>query len=118
MRVLVVEPEKHPYVKEIDSGLNSLQAEVDGMIEAIYPFDDPIAIVCNEEGKLNGLLTNRALWDEDGTVYDVVVGTFLVVGLTDDDFGSLSDELLEKYKKMFYHPEYFLNIGGELVVIR
>jgi len=118
MRVLVVEPEKRPYAKEIDSGLKSLQAEVGGLIQAVYPFEDPVAIVCNEEGKLNGMLTNRALRDEDGTIYDVVVGTFLIVGLTDDDFGSLSDELLKKYRKLFYQPEYFLNIGGRLVVVQ
>ena len=48
--VLVVEPGEVPYVKEIDSSLESLQAEVDGWIEAIYPFEEPVAIICNEEG--------------------------------------------------------------------
>ena len=52
--VLVVEPGKEPYVKEIDSGLKSLQHEVGGCIEAIYPYEDPVALVCNEEGKLEG----------------------------------------------------------------
>ena len=42
------------YVKEIDSGLESLQHEVGGCIEAIYPYEDPVALVCNEEGKLEG----------------------------------------------------------------
>ena len=90
--VLVVEPGKEPYVKEIDSGLESLQHEVGGCIEAIYPYEDPVALVCNEEGKLEGLPLNRALRDEDGDIYDVVAGTFLVVGLTDDSFGSLTVE--------------------------
>ena len=40
------------YVKEIDSDLKSLQHEVGGYIEAIYPYEDPVALVCNEEGKL------------------------------------------------------------------
>ena len=35
--VLIVEPGKEPYVKEIDSGLESFQHEVGGYIEAIYP---------------------------------------------------------------------------------
>ena len=68
MKVLVVEPEKEPYVKEISSGLSSLQKEVGGFIEAVYPFEDPVAIICNEEGKLEGLPLNRALRDEDGHV--------------------------------------------------
>ena len=54
--VLIVEPGKKPYVKEIDSGLESLQHEVGGYIEAIYPYEDPVALVCNEEGKLEGCL--------------------------------------------------------------
>ena len=67
--VLIVEPGKEPYVKEIDSGLESLQHEVGGYIEAIYPYEDPVALVCNEEDKLEGLPLNRALRDEDGDIY-------------------------------------------------
>ena len=65
-------------MKEIDSGLESLQHEVGGYIEAIYPYEEPVALVCNEEGKLEGLPLNRALRDEDGDIYDVVAGTFMV----------------------------------------
>ena len=39
MDVLVVEPGKKPYRKQIDSGLESLQKEVGGYIEATYPAD-------------------------------------------------------------------------------
>ena len=67
--VLIVEPGKEPYVKEIDSNLKSLQHEDAGYIEAIYPYEDPVALVCNEEGKLEGLPLNRALRDEDGDIY-------------------------------------------------
>ena len=75
--VLVVPPQDVPYVKEIDPGLKSLQSEVDGWIEAVYPFEDPVAIICNEEGKMNGMPPNRALYDEDGQVYDIVAGVIL-----------------------------------------
>ena len=47
-------------MKEIDSDLESLQHEVGGYIEAMYPDEDPVALVCNEEGKLEGLPLNRA----------------------------------------------------------
>lgn len=50
------------------------------MVQA-YPFEDPVAIVYNDDGKLMGLPLNRALRDESGEAYDVVAGTFLVVGL-------------------------------------
>ena len=64
LTVLVVEPGKEPYEKEIEPGLRSLQTEVGGDIAAVYPFDDPVALVLNDEGKLIGLDLNRALRDE------------------------------------------------------
>lgn len=117
MRVLVVEPEKEPYVKEIDSGLNSLQKEVGGYIEAVYPFEDPVAIICNEEGKLEGLPLNRALRDEDGNVYDIIAGTFLIAGLSEDNFCSLDDAQIEKFSAMYKSPELFMRLGNRTLVI-
>lgn len=117
MTVLVVEPGKAPYVKEIHPGLDSLQHEVGGWIEAVYPFEDPVAIICNEEGKLEGLPLNRALLTQEHDVYDIVAGTFLVTGLTEDDFGSLTDEQVKKFSDRFRCPEAFLNIGGKILII-
>lgn len=117
MNVLVVEPYKEPYEKEIDPGLESLQHEVGGDIECVYPFDDPVGIVCNEEGKLEGLPLNRSLRDEDGEIYDVVAGTFLVVGLGEESFEGLSKEQMDKFKAHFKTPEQFIMIGGEIVSI-
>lgn len=90
-----------PEVIEIDGSLESLQKEVGGMIQATYPWDDKVALICNDEGKLMGLEFNRPLYNADAQMYDYVVGTFLIVGLTEDDFGSLSDEMIEKYARMF-----------------
>lgn len=73
--------------------------------------------VCNDEGKLTGLPLNRALRDEDGRMYDAVAGTFLVVGLGEEDFASLSPELAQKYEKQFHQPETFLKLGNRLLVI-
>lgn len=117
MTVLVVEPEKVPYVKEIDPGLQSLQSEVEGWIQAVYPFDDPVALICNEEGKLMGLPLNRALRDDKGQIYDVVAGMFLLTGLSEDNFASLSPELTAKYEKRFRRPELFIPFNGKMTVI-
>ena len=117
MKVLVVEPEKEPYVKEISSGLSSLQKEVGGFIEAVYPFEDPVAIICNEEGKLEGLPLNRALRDEDGHVYDIIAGTFLITGLSEDNFCSLDDAKIEKFSSMYKNPELFMRFGSRTLVI-
>ena len=115
MTVLVVEPGKRPYTKKIEPGLKSLQREVGGHIEAVYPFPEPVAIVCRETGKLDGCPLNRALRDETGTIYDVIAGTFLVVGLTEEDFGSLSPELLQAFSQRFQNPETFAMVNGELL---
>lgn len=117
MRVLVVEPGKRPVVKEMQTGLEALQKAVGGLIEAVYPFEEPVAIVCNEEGKIMGLPLNRALLDENGKVYDIIAGTFLVVGLTEDNFGSLDDTLLEKFQTRFRDPETFVYVNDQLKVI-
>ena len=117
MKVLVVEPEKEPYVREISSGLSSLQKEVGGFIEAVYPFEDPVAIICNEEGKLEGLSLNRALRDEDGHVYDIIAGTFLIAGLSEDNFCSLDDAQIEKFSALYKTPELFMRLGNRTLVI-
>ena len=117
MTVLVVEPMKEPYVKEIDPGLHALQAEVGGDIGAAYPFRDPVALVCNDEGKLIGLDLNRGLRDENGELYDIMAGTFLVVGLGEEDFASLSPELAQKYMEHFRQPEQFISLGGQIIAL-
>lgn len=52
-----------------------------------------------------------------GQMYDVVAGTFLVVGEGAEDFESLSPELAQKYEKHFHQPETFLKLGNRLLVI-
>ena len=115
--VLVVEPEKKPYAKEISSGLSSLQHEVGGYIQAVYPYEEPVALICDEEAKLKGSELNRVLRDEDGQIYDVVAGTFLIVGLGEDDFTSLTPEHMKQFKEKFETPEMFMRINGKLVVL-
>ena len=97
MKVLMVEPGKVPYETEIEGGLESLQEAVGGSIQAVYPYDDPVALICNEEGKLMGLPLNRSLTDENGEIYDIIAGNFILTGLSEDNFGDLSPELMEKF---------------------
>ncbi len=115
--VLVVEPEKKPYAKEISAGLSSLQHEVGGYIQAVYPYEEPVAIICDEEAKLKGSELNRVLRDEDGQIYDVVAGTFLIVGLGESEFTSLTPEHMKQFKEKFETPEIFMRLNGKLVVL-
>ena len=117
LTVLVVEPMKEPYVKEIDPGLHALQAEVGGDIAASYPFDDPVGLVLNDEGKLIDLDLNRSLRDEHGEIYDIVAGTFLVVGLGPESFASLPPDMIQKYTEQFKRPELFASINGQIVSV-
>ena len=104
IKTLIIESGKAPYTAEVSAVLESLQTLVDGLIQVLYPFfDDPsAAVICNDEGKLLGLPWNRPLFNEEGNIYDILVGTFLVVGLTKDNFGSLSDEQVQRYTEMFW----------------
>ena len=117
MTVLVVEPMKEPYLKEIASGLHSLQAEVGGDIATAYPFSDPVGLVCNDEGKLIGLELNRGLRDEHGEIYDIMAGTFLVVGLSGESFTSLTPEQVQKYMEHFKQPEQFISLNGKIIAL-
>lgn len=118
MKVLMVEPGKSPYAAEIESGLKSLQAAVGGDIQAVYPYEDPVALICNEEGKLMGLPLNRALFDDDGHIYDIVSGNFLIVGLGEENFTDLSPDLMEKYGEQFKYPEKFARLAGEIIAVK
>ena len=119
MRILLVEPGKEPALKEIDGSLKSMQEIVGGTIQAIYPFEEPVALICNDEGKLLGLPLNRALQDEEGRIYDIVAGTFFLCGAPEDSdsFGSLTDGAMQAFKQRFAVPELFLNINGTLVCL-
>jgi hypothetical protein len=101
LHVLRVKPGKVPEEKDIGSDLNSLQAEVDGLIECVY-MDDGAIIVVNEEGKLNGMEMNRRLGD------DILCGPFFIVRDNGKgDFASLTSSQIEYYKNRFAQPEQF-----------
>ena len=112
MTVLAVLPGKTPERMELDGFLESMQKFVGGTIQAVYPFSDPVAIVCNDEGKLMGLEYNRVLRDEQGKIYDILCGPFFLCGLGEENFASLPEVLLQKYPKLFQLPELFLRVGN------
>ena len=115
MNVLVVEPGYLPYEKEIlDSAdhLEQMQAIVGGLIEPIYPYHEEVAIVCNEEGLINGLPFNRSVPGGYGGVF----GTFFICGLGEEDFCSLPPDLMERFKKEFRNSEILLGFNGNEAV--
>ena len=121
MHILIVEPGRKPRPAEIDGSLKSMQDIVDGLIQVTYPFEtnEPIVLVCNDEGKINGLRANRSLRDKNGQIYDIVCGTFFLCGAPpdSDSFTDLTIEQIEKFSKVFQHPEIFLDINGKIVCL-
>lgn len=115
MKVLMVEPGKAPYELNIDNSLIGMQAAVGGLIEAIYPYEDPVALICDEEGKFIDLPLNRTIYDGEGNMCDVIAGPFLICGLGEETFESLSDELMEKYRKKFATPERFAHCNDDII---
>ena len=112
---LLVEPLKPPVRIKIYNELKVLQEAVGGLIECIQPFADPVVIIDNEEGKIHDLKLNRSIYNDEGELHDIICGTFLVLGDGDEDFESLSPEMLEKYEKHFEKPEKFYSLAGKII---
>ena len=115
MNVLMVEPGKAPYETQIGGDLRSMQAAVGGYIQAVYPYEEPVALICNEDGKMDALPFNRALRDSDGDIYDIIAGKFFIVGLGQTDFTDLPHELAEQFAEQFRQPEMFMRVDGKIV---
>ena len=49
-------------------------------------------------------------------MYDIIAGTFLVVGLDEENFASLSEPLMKKFMEEFRVPEIFMKINGKLAI--
>lgn len=111
VRVVIVEGGKKPYEMELENSLAAMQHCVGGLVESVYERGEPgqCALICNDEGKLLGLPWNRALTDDHGVPYDIVCGTFFVAGLKEDDFASLTEQQIEKYKDK-YSNEMILSV--------
>lgn len=98
LKCLYVKENSLPEVVIIPNTLKAKQEKVNGLIEYTYMSnDDEVAIICNEEGKINGMNPNRDIG------YDIIFGPFLIVGETSEDGEdrSLTDEQIEKYKEFF-----------------
>lgn len=103
MKVVMVEPGQYARIEEMDTGLESLQKAVGGLIDCAYPWKEMVCIVCNDEGLLNGMPLNRNVEN-----YQPIAGPFFVCGIEGEDFCSLTDEQAQRYQAMFLQPELFV----------
>ena len=119
IQVVLLEPGKLARPADIDASLERYQKIVGGMIEAFYPFEEPVCIVCNEEGKLDGLPLNRAVYADPSRreMLDIIAGTCFVCSCSGEDFGSLSPEQLHRYTEQFKYPEKFFRVGDDIKAV-
>ena len=119
MKILLIRPMEVPKQMEVEDSLEEMQRLVGGYIQEIMPFEDDVALVCNDEGKFMGLPLNRTIRDERGNLADIIAGDFFLcrAPVESENFESLSEEQVKKYEKRFHNPERFLKSGNEIVVI-
>ena len=108
IQVVLVEPGKLARIADVGTSLDAMQRTVGGDIEACYPFEEQVCIVCNDEGKINGLPLNRAIRDEEThEIVDAIAGTFLICDCSGESLGSLSNEQQKRYLEKYRLPERF-----------
>lgn len=115
MKILVVETMKKPYVKEINGTLKEMQTIVGGYIEGFPIFED-VCVYCNDEGKIRGLKPNRAVFDEDGNVVDIICGTFFLCSINEGE--DLSDVLINKYTELFGVGHYIFKYSNDIYAFK
>lgn len=119
IKVLMVEPGKRAYETEVGTNLHELYAALNcDCIQTFYPYEDLVVIVCDDEGKLNGNLPNRAIYGEDGKMMDIIFGKFFICDCSTSEFKSLPDDMMEKYKNQFLLPERFCRINDEILAVK
>lgn len=107
IKVIIVEPNKEPYIQTIENSLKSTQTVVGGLIEIVH-LSDTTNIIVNEEGKLLNLKANRRINN------DIIAGTFIIVGVDGSEyFNSLTDDDIKFYLKRFKRIE---NINQEELI--
>ena len=117
IKVVLLEPGKLACAAEIDASLAGMQKVVDGLIEPFYPFAERVCIVCNEEGKINGMRPNRSVKDDRGVMVDFIFGPAFLCDCRGARLGSLSDEQIDRYIKMFRYPEHLVRLNKTLLGI-
>ena len=63
IKVVLCEPGKLARVAEIGITTKDIQRTVKGIYQEFCPYDEHVAIICNDEGKLNGMSPNRAVYN-------------------------------------------------------
>ena len=120
IRVIVCRVDERAEVIEIEDKLEAMQEVVSGLIQEYMPWEDEVAIICNEEGKMLGLPLNRGIRSDEGQLQDIIAGDFFIcyAPIESERFLSMPPELEEKYKEKFDLPEMFMVENGVIETIK
>ena len=114
MKVLLVEPGKHPRTVEIEHTLEAMYQVLDcDTITATYPWPDRLALVTDDEGMFSDKIPCRYIRELE----QPIMGNFFLCGLGTDDFTDLPAELMEKYKRLFWCPQLFIPTSEGMIVL-
>jgi len=126
IRVVLLEPGKEAKITDIEHTLKDMQAIVGGDIEAFYPFEEEVCIVCAESGKIEGMPLNRAVYSEP-TVKEMSYGDMVsrfreaerigkhlegYVVFTEDSFNESYPEVARTYCVSSNNKAFRPNMGG------
>ncbi len=90
IRCVVVPVEGEPRIEVIPNELEAFQKIVGGYIETVK-LDAVTALVCNEEGKIEGLPITARLMNPDGSLCDYIMGDFLLCRTAGEEFASIPE---------------------------
>ncbi len=120
LRIIVCRVDERAEVIEIEDSLKAMQEVVGGLIQEYMPFEDEVALIVNEEGKMTGLPLNRGICNEKGRLQDIVAGDFFIcyAPIESERFLSMPPDLEKKYKELFDLPEMFMMDCGDIKSIK
>ena len=118
IKVILLEPNKLARTVEIGTELEDYQSIVNGSIEIFYPFAEEVCMVVNEEGKINGMPLNRAVYDRDNNMIDIIAGTAFICDCSTEKLKGLSEEQQKKYLQLFKFPERFVRVNGDIQAVK
>ena len=114
MKVLLVEPMRHPREIDITPSLEEYYRILDcRCITAVYPWEEPLALVTDDEGFFTDKLFSRYI-PEMG---QPICGSFFLCGLGEENFADLPPELMKKFKEKFWNIQTFIHTKCGLLTV-
>lgn len=108
IRAVIVPARETARIEVIPYTVEALQKIVGGCFERIM-LDKDTALFCNEEGKLISLEANAPLYDEGGTLIDVIFGDFLLCKFKGEDLAGFSEtEAVQVLENMLLRPRILI----------